>query len=127
MINKRLESTRAWKIRLLVAVVFIMLCTLALLKNYEWGSAYSAVVGLPSRTRDAELYMQRARLYGWSGLALELIATAVILPFVFPKARIHSSTWAVIGRFAIAFLIALLGTGAIFGILVLVAEKFRLG
>jgi len=106
-----------------LAAVLVILSALALLENYQWGSMSSAIVGLPSRIQDAEFSRHRAQLFALISAVLEIVAIALMMPLI----RLRSTgRTVVIARAGIALGIALIGTGLICWLLVLVAVKFRL-
>jgi len=116
-------GTARWKLRATLVAVLVVLSALALLENYQWGSTYSAIVGLPARIQEAEFSRHRAQLFALISAVLEIVAIAIMMPLI----RLRSTGKAVvIARAGIALGIALIGTGLVCWLLVLVAVKFRL-
>ncbi len=115
--------TARWKLRASLVAVLVILSALALLENYQWGSLYSAIVGLPSRVQDAEFSQHRAQLFALISAVLEIVAITLMMPLIRLRAAGRS---VVIARAGIALGIALLSTGLVCWLLVLIAIKFRL-
>lgn len=110
-------------LRATLVAVLVILSALALLENYQWGSLYSAIVGLPSRAQDAEFSQHRAQLFASISAALEIGAIALMVPLIRLRATGKS---AIVARAGIAIGIALISTGLVCWLLVLIAIKFRL-
>jgi hypothetical protein len=93
--------------------LLLLLSAFALLEGVASGIGYSAVVGLPSRVRDAELMRHRADMFAYAALAIDGLAAAA-LASVLPLPLIdRRPLLTILARYGVAIMISMLSTGAI--------------
>ncbi len=113
--SMQIKASRFHWMSLTISIMLILISAFCFLKYVAWGSLFSGLYGLPSKSEPTALARQWSLTYFWVGALLE-VALVANLAVSFRSSFVElARPLRVLGRSLVAIAIAALGTlGAVF-------------